>query len=552
MLWSALPGVLLALWLYGQALDPRHVEWLLAEGDSLQHFSGWDMFRRDDWRWPLGALPTLGSQVGASIVYTDSIPLLALPLKLLHSWLPDPMQYIGPVMLINLALNGAVAAGLLRWCGAERLVAFSGALLVISLPMVSMRGPGGLGHEALSSHWLLLLGCWFFLMHRLTLAGFMGWLGLLVVAVLVHFYLFFMIGVLWTAWWGLGAWRMRKTGYGLLKVLAGITCSVAVVLLVMHGVGYFQFSLEVSRDTGFGLYSAELFSYLNPGSAGLFFQDARFQGVSRLWEGWPPPVPGQYEGFAYAGLGVLLLWCLAGGLWARSGATALTSGERWLLLPAGFLFLFSLSDRWVLGQWVLAVPYPGWLEPLTMSLRSSGRMAWPLLYTLLLAALLVAGRRLAGRPLILSLGLVAVVLVQAWDVSHWQRYLRAQMKQLSPGQQVERPFAWQHDPGVRRLLEDAQEIRFLPGDDWQGVKAISWLAARHDLTSNVAYFARTNPGILFAAAEPQRKALEEGRLEPGIVYALTSQSLVSTACQVPRVRCIDVKDMVLARKGEPE
>ena len=52
MLLAALPGIALALWIYGPALNPSHVEWLLAEGDSLQHFSGWDMFRRDEWRWP--------------------------------------------------------------------------------------------------------------------------------------------------------------------------------------------------------------------------------------------------------------------------------------------------------------------------------------------------------------------------------------------------------------------------------------------------------------------------------------------------------------------
>ena len=548
MLSAALPGIALALWLYGPALDPRHVEWLLAEGDGLQHFSGWDMFRRDDWRFPLGALPTLGSQVGASIVYTDSIPLVAIPLKLLHAWLPDPLQYIAPVMLVNLALNGAVAAGLLRWCGMGRLVAFIGALLVISLPMVTMRGPGALGHEALSSHWLLLLACWLFLVPGFSRSAFTRWAVLLVAAVLVHFYLFFMVGVLWVCWCVAGTWRTPMAGVALARVALGISLTVLLVLGVMYLAGYFQFSLEVSGDTGFGLYSSELASFFNPGSAGLFFQGGRFQGVSRLWQGWLPPVLGQYEGFAYAGLGLLLLWALALVILLTKGRSLLTSREQWLFAPLGLLFLFALGDQLVVGQRVVSLPYPGWLEPLTHNLRSSGRMAWPLLYGLLFAALLIVGRSVSRRYQVPMLCLLLVA--QAWDISHWPRYLRSHMKQLEAGQQVERPFAWRNEQRIKAVLDGADELRFLPGDDWHGVKIISWLAARHELTSNVAYFARTNPGILYAAAERQRLELEAGQLEPGVVYALTSEALVVTACDSPQVICIDVNDMVLARIGD--
>lgn len=140
VLLAALMGSALALWIYGAALDPRNVDWLLAGDDSLQHFSGWDMFRRDEWRWPLGSLSTLGANIGASIVFSDSIPLIAIPLKLFHAWLPDPFQYIGPVMWLNLALNGAMTAGLARWLGVLRGMALAAVLLVLSLPMVTMRG----------------------------------------------------------------------------------------------------------------------------------------------------------------------------------------------------------------------------------------------------------------------------------------------------------------------------------------------------------------------------------------------------------------------------
>ncbi len=547
MLVAALPGITLAVWLYGPALDPRHVEWLLAEGDSLQHFSGWDMFRRDSWRWPLGALPTLGSQVGASIVYTDSMPLIALPLKLLHAVLPDPMQYIGIVMLVNLALNGAVSAGLIRWWGVSRSVALAGAVLVVSLPMVTMRGPGALGHEALSSHWLILLAIWLMVMPSVSWTHALRWLALLLMAVLIHFYLFFMVGVLWVAWWLAGTWRHRRECKRVVRLFIVAICSPLMVLACMYAAGYFEFALKVEGATGFGLYSTELLSFFNPGSAGLFFQDAHFTGVSRVFSGWHSPVAGQYEGFAYAGLGVLMLWFVALALCIATRSVPLMRDERWFLIPLMALFVFALSHQVVVGQWVLSLPYPGWVEPLTNRLRSAGRMAWPLLYGGLVVALVVLARLMPMRwlgPL-----LAVSLLVQIVDVLPWQRYVGVQISELAPGKPIERPYAWRELPDVVAMLEQSHEIRLLPGDDWQRVNVISWLAARYDLVSNVAYYARTNPGLLYAAASAQREALEGGRVEPGVLYALTDPALVQTACVLEEVACLAVDGMTLALKS---
>lgn len=548
MLLAAMPGMLLALWLYGPALDPRHVAWLLSEGDSLQHFSGWDMFRRDAWRWPLGALPTLGSELGASIVYTDSIPLVAIPLKLLHGWLPDPLQYIGPVMLFNLALNGAVTAGLLRWCGGGRWLALLGSMLVTSLPMVTMRGPGALGHEALSSHWLILLALWLSLVPDGWKQA-MCWLGLLMAAVLVHFYLFFMVGVLWSAWWVAAMWRAWPRWGERLSTLMIVPTTVLVVLGVMYAAGYFEFAMAVGGDTGFGLYSTGLLSFLDPGSAALFFEGEAFQGASRLWDGWRSPVAGQYEGFAYAGLGVLLLLAAALGMMLRRREIPLTVAERWLLVPLVLLFCFALGDRLVIGTWVVSLPYPDIMEPLTQRLRSAGRMAWPLLYGLLMAALLVLARRLPARGL--RVVLVVALVAQAWDISVWQEYVKERMARLAPGEDVVRPFAWRRSPDVVAMLEDSREIRLLPGDDWHQVKIVSWLAARHDLVSNVAYYARTNPGVLYAAAADQRRALEAGQVAPGVLYALTAPGLAAKTCKREDVKCLEVKGMTLAEKRRP-
>lgn len=98
------------------------------------------------------------------------------------------------------------------------------------------------------------------------------------------------------------------------------------------------------------------------------------------------------------------------------------------------------------------------------------------------------------------------------------------------------------------MLRQSREIRLLPGDDWQQLKVISWLAARYDLVSNVAYFARTNPGVLYAAAAGQRQALENGRVEAGVLYALTDAHLSAATCAMRAMSCVHVEGLTLAVK----
>lgn len=96
------------------------------------------------------------------------------------------------------------------------------------------------------------------------------------------------------------------------------------------------------------------------------------------------------------------------------------------------------------------------------------------------------------------------------------------------------------------MLNANRRISFLPRDDWQRIKIISWLAARHDMTTNVAYFARTNLGILFASTAQERQRLEAGNIADDTLYAVTDKRLADGLCQRPSMTCIEVDGMVLA------
>ena len=79
----------------GKILNTSSTEWLFGV-DSDTNYIGWQFFRRTPiLQFPIGNSPNLGTGFASSIVYSDSIPLLAIPFKFLNFLLPNDFQYFG-------------------------------------------------------------------------------------------------------------------------------------------------------------------------------------------------------------------------------------------------------------------------------------------------------------------------------------------------------------------------------------------------------------------------------------------------------------------------
>jgi len=61
-------------------LNPEKIAWLNSF-DFLQSYLGWAFFRQSPWDFPIGLNLNYGLDLGNSIVYSDSIPILAFFLK---------------------------------------------------------------------------------------------------------------------------------------------------------------------------------------------------------------------------------------------------------------------------------------------------------------------------------------------------------------------------------------------------------------------------------------------------------------------------------------
>lgn len=106
-------GVITFIFLYGlRVLNPCYTDLLLGKGDLSQHYLGWEFYRRSQWFFPFGLTDQLAYPETTSIIFTDSIPLLAVPFKLLKGILPDSFQYFGWWGIICFGLQ--VSDGTLR------------------------------------------------------------------------------------------------------------------------------------------------------------------------------------------------------------------------------------------------------------------------------------------------------------------------------------------------------------------------------------------------------------------------------------------------------
>ena len=148
--------------------------------------------------WPPLVVRALGWPEGTNIAFTDSIPLVAIPTRLLRGMLPAGGHTILLWLALSYALQPVAAVYALRSMGETRLLpGIAVAMIVMNMPALLWRS----GHAALSAHFLILLaiGLYFRLCTGSRGAAWIGVPLLLPVSLLVHPYLLTMAAVVLAA-----------------------------------------------------------------------------------------------------------------------------------------------------------------------------------------------------------------------------------------------------------------------------------------------------------------------------------------------------------------
>ena len=143
-----------------------------------------------------GADEGIRERVGASVAITESIPLVAFPLKPLRRHLPVDLNYLGLWIAPCFVLQGYFSCRLLHALGVAGARAVAGAVLLCVLPFMAARATI---HMAIASHWLLTAALWIYLEAIRDPARFARWIVLMPLAATINPYLFVTISPVFAA-----------------------------------------------------------------------------------------------------------------------------------------------------------------------------------------------------------------------------------------------------------------------------------------------------------------------------------------------------------------
>lgn len=391
---GAVVGIILFLAIYGfRILNVTYDGWLLTGKDLQQHYLGWKFFRKAPWSFPLGMHDFFTNPDSISVLYTDSIPLFALFFKLLSPILPSTFQYFGLFGLMCYILNGGMASLIVsRFNKSCVFCGVSSVFFIISTPVLQ-RLFGVLSensrHTSLAAHFLIF-GALFIWLYQDRFESYkkdaIAWAVLAALCVLIQMYIIFMVGGI-------------MCGYLLNKVIAkrdwkrvfidfgAFVCSFGFFFFIVGGFT----SLLSSGGSGYGFFSANLNTFINPWRYSTFLKK---MGMNDL----------QYEGFAYLGLGMLLLcaicFVMAVIMMIRLARKKQLSTyikahfkKRYAMYIPGLIVVFvfailAFSNLVYLGRRIfIEVHWPTFIDNLLAVIRSSGRFIWCVMYIIMIVAL---------------------------------------------------------------------------------------------------------------------------------------------------------------------
>lgn len=463
---------------YWRIIDPRHIGWMWGSGDISSSFIQWLYFRQTPLgQWPLTINPNYGSPWTKTIIFTDTPPLFAIPAKYLTAWVDGPLQYTGLQILLSTYLLVLFGALFIHRLTGRVGVSLVGGLLVSVSPMLLFRDV--FFHYSLNVMWVIPAA--FYLMAgQATKLSRWGWA--LLVFITLTWMPYFLVCVLVPWLWDLVSRRVYRLGSW-----RGTVLSVGVVVLAVFGgviVNALWFNFSGTDGFGLGYYNANLTALINP-----------LATQSSVWSQVLPTLPtatdGQYEGFAYLGVGALLLAVLCGVLaifggtrpsllWSAQTRNAIVGA---LLTSIVMSWGFSLT---LAETQLIAWSPPEWIGPLVGTFRSSGRfmLVVGLGITLLLVATVASAIR-SKAALIVVLLATGLTLADAWPQVLVNRNQQATPGSFTPG-----------TLDIGRVMDQCaiQRVQFINPEDsaYQWKMDILGATALRGIPVNDAFVARPN------------------------------------------------------------
>jgi hypothetical protein len=542
---AVLPPIILGLAVFYlvaglSIINPQNIAWL-QHGDPATHYLGWVFFRNSEWAMPLGLNPAYGLEISNAIIYSDSLPGIAIIFKLLSNVLPETFQYFGIWLALCFVLQGFFGwriAGLIYDNFLFRIICT--CFFIFSPPMI-WRLNQNIGHLSLVGHFLILAALALAFQPHQRKVGWC-WAVLIGVTAAIHMYFLAMVAAIW-----LGNLFDRASSRTVTtRRLAQEVFSVSLIVgAVLWQIGTFTVLRGADSD-GYGVYKFNLVSLIDPGKPG--------------YEYWSYILPdlsgdeGHHEGFNFLGLGILLL--IPPALFGLKKNFSLLQARcirtRWTVLALILLTAFAMTPRIGIGLHEIgyAVP-PSILLKMLNIFRSSARMFWPAYYMIYIFLFWIIVRSYRKRVALLLLGLA--LIVQIADCSAGWRNIGAHLKGPSAATwatSLKSPF-WSCEAA---RYSNVRALMHVP--DKRIWSDFAYYAGTHHMGTDIVYLARISNDRALLAARKSEAAIATRRFDSDSLYILdpaTREKIIPherSHYQIARIDGLDVLAPTLA--GRPE
>ena len=480
-------------------LNPMQIDWLKFY-DFYQSYLGWAFYRQDSWGFPLGGNSNYGADIGSSIVFSDSIPLLAIPFKIISRFLPAPFQYFGIWLLCCFIFQGLIAWKLISHYSQNLVICFFVTFLLVFSPLIFWRIH--MFHFALAGHFILLAAIYLNLIrvkHRL-----LAWSLVLAIAALIHFYLLVMVSLLWFG--SLLDFQLSKKGKDSGYFFIEFLVAISTLFFIAWQAGYFMISLGSSADEGnpFGNYPMNALGILDSQGYSYFLSPITTQ---HLFE----------EGFNYLGLGGILLMIISlPAIWMiRSRIVDWIFRHPFYLFCLFILLLLSLTQIIYIGSIDFKLPVSPSLVLLLSLIRCSGRFFWPIYYMIILGSCVIITK---VYPKVISIIIFILLLIfQLIDLSPLWMNIRDNINhpKISINSKILKNNFWNEAP-----LIYSNVISKPPGRWNMNWHIFSDYASQNGLATNIVLLARVDKSKLATAQANFDRAIYSGNLDSRTIYIL--------------------------------
>ena len=489
-------------------LNPKLVSWIYGS-DPLKDYMGWAFYRYGPWTFPVGLNPNYGLGISSSILYSDSIPLLAIFFKTVSNLLPGTFQYLGIWTLSCFVLQAWFGYKLSALITQNLAMKIGGCLLFLFVPPFFERI--GL-HAALVGQFLILWAL--FLSFRQnggsTLTA--AWSAVICIAALVHMYLLAMVLAIWGAFLldQVFCKRAIKITAALKASLLTLTC----LLLALWQEGLFSADMSTSsiNKGDFGFFRMNLLSALDPSGYDTY-------NWSYLFTLPFVRANGNQEGANYLGLGILFLIPFACIKIASSRARIFhhIKTQAFLLIAVAALAIFSLSNNIGVGSFNYVLPLSDSALQYANLFRASGRFFWPLFYLIIFTILYVVIR--AYKPWIASCLIVVAAIIQVADTSAGWSNIRPALLMThsdSSKNKLQNPF-WSEAWRYYRNVELSPVVNNVRQPNWE---IFASYANEHKMATNSILLARISGAQVARANDQWMFKAKSNQLDSGTLYIL--------------------------------